>query len=243
MANAFSFTPRDITIQEDGTAEEFTTAYVRTGAEGGRARWVPEGDTTLADTSISMNGTYSPAPNYGYDAVEVHVAGGVDPDNGTRLVTRPSTTAGSVIMGRDPETGALVRVALREVDGQTVLDFQEVEEEDAPSGIIVLIQPAKTRYKDGQPISYSGMSCVLVDSRGDRFTNDDYPTGDIPWAPARLVQRPEYDTLVTPIANASYEGEAGGGEYYQVLPVQWTSPYDEQTYEAKAYIVVEEVQS
>jgi hypothetical protein len=87
------------------------------------------------------------------------------------------------------------------------------------------------------------MSCVLVDSRGDRFTNEDYPTGDIPWAPRNLVQRPEYDTLVTPIANAAYEGEEGGGEYYQILPVQWTSPYDEQTYEAKAYIVVEEAQS
>lgn len=233
--------PKSITIQENGVRKDFSTSVIRTDAEEGRAKWIPASDTERADTSIHGNGSYSPAPYYGYHKVEVNVAGGA---NKTSYIPRlPSTSVGSSLMGKDPETGALVRVSLKKVDGETVLSFEEVSEDRTPSGIIVLMQPAKTRYRDGQRIDYSGMTCVLVDEDGNRFTNEDYPTGDIYWLPASQITRPEYDTLVTPITMAAYEGEEGGGQFYQILPVQWTSPYDQETYEAKAYIVVEEVQS
>lgn len=248
MDNGQYFTPRDVNIQENGVDKPLNTSIIRTGAEGsGRARWIPEEDTERANVIIKGNGDYSPQPYYGFYIVDVNVAGGVSdsvPDQYKRtMAAHPSTTAGSSLIGRDPETGALMRVSLRNVDGETVLSFEEVDEDRTPSGIIVLMQPAKTRYKDGQRIDYSGMTCVLVDENGNRFTNEDYPTGDIYWLPASQITRPDYDTLVTPITTAAYEGEEGAGQFYQILPVQWTSPYDQETYEAKAYIVVEEVQS
>jgi len=234
------FPPKEITIREDGESKDFTTSGLKTSSEKRQTRWIPKSDIECVNARLYSAGTYSPYPYYGF--ASVYVGGGSDSSDATQgsQSPTPSTRNGSMIVGKDPETGRLTRITLVEENGEKVLKYEDLGEKPIPSGIVVYVQPSKTRYKDGEEIDYSGMEIALVDDKGIRVKNEDYPEGSIRWVPPQLIQRPEYDTLVTSDTTATYSGEQGAGQSLQRCTVGWTSPYDGETYEALAYIVVEE---
>ncbi|HAM16053.1 MAG TPA: hypothetical protein DCP91_09405 [Eggerthellaceae bacterium] len=147
--------------------------------KGGTSLWIPEDTVTTKTKSISKNGTYRAKDDdcYGYSSVSVRVPGskvtGEGPDGYDYEVSEELDPDGN-------PTGNLIR-------------------KKVPSAIQIVRPPYRTNYEDGQTISFDGISVVLLDKKGGRFTSDEYPNGVVPFG--------ELDFPVT-VADASAVDES-----------------------------------
>lgn len=61
------------------------------------------------------------------------------------------------------------------------------------AAIHIVIKPSKLTYAPGETIDYTGIHVYLMDRNGQRYTDDQYPTGEIP-----------FNELIFPVTTAEY---------------------------------------
>lgn len=82
-------------------------------------------------------------------------------------------TSGSTIKGIDPDTGETLEVGLDE-DGNLM-------EQALPDHIKIVVLPAKRKYMIGDILDFSYIHVYLMKLGTERFTCEQYPTGEIPF--------------------------------------------------------------
>ena len=82
-------------------------------------------------------------------------------------------TSGSTIKGIDPDSGETLEVGLDE-DGNLM-------EQALPDHIHIVVYPRKRHYQEGEIIDLSGIHVYLMKKGTERFTCEQYPTGEIPF--------------------------------------------------------------
>lgn len=103
-------------------------------------------------------------------------------------------TSGSTIKGIDPDTGETLEVGLDE-DGNLL-------EQALPDHIHIVVWPRKRHYLEGEIIDFSGIHVYLMKHGTERFTCEQYPTGEIP-----------FGELMFPVTVAEGSTEGDGAEY------------------------------
>lgn len=98
--------------------------------------------------------------------------------------------SGATIKGIDPDSGETLEVGLDE-DGNLM-------EQVLPDHIHIVVYPRKRHYQEGEIIDFSGIHVYLMKKGTERFTCEQYPTGEIP-----------FEELVFPETIASGEGSHG----------------------------------
>lgn len=96
-------------------------------------------------------------------------------------------TSGSTIKGIDPDSGEMHEVGLDQ-DGNLM-------EQVLPDHIHIVVYPRKRHYHEGEIIDFSGIHVYLMQKGTERFTCEQYPTGEIP-----------FGELIFPETLASEEG-------------------------------------
>lgn len=106
--------------------------------------------------------------------------------------------SGATIKGIDPDTGETLEVGLDE-DGNLM-------EQALPDHIHIVVWPRKRHYKVDEIIDLSGIHVYLMKKGTERFTCEQYPTGEIPFE--ELMHEPISAESGTPIiSNVSHVGD------------------------------------
>lgn len=129
----------------------------------GQSLWVAEDTLNTGSINVTSNGVYSAVEDelFAYDEVTVDVA---------EDITDPSDT-GSVT-GKDAD-GNDYEYSLGE-DGN--LDVNMI-----PAAIHIVVKPRKLKYEDGEILDFTGIHVYLMDGNNKRYTDTQYPTGEIPF--------------------------------------------------------------
>lgn len=246
---------KQITIKEDGVSKSESVDFINTQVAGGSANWMPEDEAQTGVFYVHANGEYVPSDYglYGFFAVSVMVRGGngaetITPENPSPTYVKPlpATGTGASLIGVDPTDGALYRTEIQDVDGVPTMVKTKVADSKAdykPTSIKILIKPAKLSYNVGDKIQYAGLVVQLLDSTGYTFVDERFPQGVISWSPVKNLLHPEYD-LITPVEYVEETMLQAESEQDDVeIPVQWKSPYDNQTYEDTFEIEVSDSES
>ena len=206
---------KQITIKEDGVSKSESVDFINTQVAGGSADWMPDDDTAEGVITITENGEYHPKDYglYGFNKVIINVDGGAAAyPSGVKppVVTGVGASVVGIMRNTNyPYNMGVYRVEIQEVDGTPTLVRTKLAEryyEYNPVTIVLVLKPAKLKYKLGEKIDYAGMVVMLMDETGHTFTDDTFPQGVISWSPRKNSLYPEYD-LITPILRAGDERE------------------------------------
>lgn len=172
---------KKIIMYEGGQEHIFEAKKLRTPLqEGGTCDWVPEEEVQTTTKQITKNGTYKAKDDdkYAYSEVTVNVSGGNGSADSHGKPTggdiKPGG-AGSAVVGTDPETGNDVVVGVDE-DGNLV-------NTPLPSSIVLVTNPTKMDYNDGESIDLSGAVVVAKMADGTTWTDADHPNGHVSCTP------------------------------------------------------------
>lgn len=165
------------TIKEGSESKSLTLQMLEVKKQGGGTEYfVRKNDVKLGAKHITQNGTY-PASNdgkVGFSQVTVNVRGGNGSADSHGKPTggdiKPGG-AGSAVVGTDPETGNDVVVGVDE-DGNLV-------NTPLPSSIVLVTNPTKMDYNDGESIDLSGAVVVAKMADGTTWTDVDHPNGHV----------------------------------------------------------------
>lgn len=168
---------KKIILYEGGQEHIFEAKKLRTPLqEGGTCDWVPEDETDLVTKYVSKNGTYKASDDhaYGYSQVTVNVSGGSGSadSSGKPTGTIAPGGSGSAVVGTDPETGNEQVVGVDE-SGNLV-------NTPLPSSIVIVTNPTKMVYDEGDSIVLTGAVITAKNADGTTWTNADYPSGHVP---------------------------------------------------------------
>lgn len=165
------------TIQEVDTNKNLTCQMFKVRKQGGGTEYlVRKSDVTLGTKSVTQNGTYTAAADgkYGISQFSVNVRGGNGSADSHGKPTggdiKPGG-AGSAVVGTDPETGNDVVVGVDEDDNLVKTPL--------PSSIVLVTNPTKMDYNDGETIDLSGAVVTAKMADGTTWTDTDHPNGHI----------------------------------------------------------------
>lgn len=154
----------DVIISEGGVSRKFAPVdKLKVNNQGsGVSLWVS--DKEVGSANITNNGVYAAVEDeyYAYDEVTVDVPEDLDDPSQTGSVT-----------GHDPTDGNDYEYNLNE-DGE--LDVSMI-----PAAIHIVVPPRKLKYEDNETIDFTGIHVYLMDGNNHRYTDDSYPTGEIPF--------------------------------------------------------------
>lgn len=142
--------------------------------------WVPSDTLDLGNLMASENTLYLANIDDdcdAYEEVEVDVSEELE-DGDYKKITGKGDDGNDYAVGLD-ENGNLTS-------------------EMVPSAIHIAIKPRKLEYEEGETLDFTGIHVYLMDGNNQRFTSEDYPTGEIP-----------FEELLLPVTIA--DGEGGGG--------------------------------
>ena len=151
---------------------------------GGVSPWVVSDFMDISTLSVSENGLYLAAEEeYDcYEEVEVDISEELGEGDYRRIT------------GKDPNLDP-------NNDYAAGLDENgNLTKEMIPSAIHIVVPPRKRKYLDGETINFDGIHVYLMDGNNHRYTDSNYPTGEIP-----------FGELIFPVTIA--EG-GGGGNYH-----------------------------
>lgn len=148
--------------------------------------WVPADTLDLGSLMASENTLYLANIDDDCDAYEE-----VEVDVSTDLEDADDETKNTHKITGKGQDGNDYAVS---VDGDGNLTTEMV-----PAAIHIVVPPRKRKYLEGETLDFSGIHVYLMDGNNHRYTDSNYPTGEIP-----------FDELVFPVTTA--EGE-GGSEY------------------------------
>lgn len=133
---------------------------------GGDSYWIASEDGEADSLSVTENGFYYAVNDDCdmYDEIVVNVPAEMSEDD---------VKKGKTITGKDQTTGKDVQVGVDENGNLT--------ENALPTAIHIVIAPRKLKYEDGEVLNFTGIHVYLMDSDNTRFTNESYPTGEIPF--------------------------------------------------------------
>lgn len=160
----------------------------------GLSFWVPADEIEVSSLTASENGLFLAFEDEcdAYDEIEVDVPEDVaDTEDKSGKIT-----------GKDPDSGETLEVGLDE-DGN-------LTEQAVPDHIKIVVLPAKRYYQEGEIIDFSYIHVYLMKKGTERFTCEQYPTGEIP-----------FDELIFPVTVADPESDyagIGSGRTYVSVP-------------------------
>lgn len=165
-------------IKEVDTNKNLTCQMFEVRKQGGGTEYlVRKSDVNLGTKSVNKNGTYTAASDskYGFSQFSVNVRGGNGSADSHGKPTggdiKPGG-AGSAVVGTDPETGNDVVVGVDEDDNLVKTPL--------PSSIVLVTNPTKMDYNDGESIDLSGAVVTAKMADGSTWTSADYPSGHVP---------------------------------------------------------------
>lgn len=150
---------------------------------GGESRWVVADFLDISTLDASENGLYLAAEDDCdcYEEVEVEVSAELEEDDYRKIT------------GKDPNLDPSndYAVGLDENGNLT--------KEMIPAAIHIVVPPRKRKYAEGETLDFTGIHVYLMDGNNKRYTDSNYPTGEIP-----------FDELIFPVTIATESGEDGG---------------------------------
>lgn len=165
------------TIKEGDESKSLTLQMLEVKKQGGGTEYfVRKNDVKLGTKSVTQNGTYTAAADekYGFSQFSVNVRGGNGSADSHGKPTggdiKPGG-AGSAVVGTDPETDNDVVVGVDE-DGNLV-------NTPLPSSIVLVTNPTKMDYNDGETIDLSGAVVTAKMADGTTWTDADHPNGHV----------------------------------------------------------------
>lgn len=151
---------------------------------GGVSPWVVSDFMDISTLSVSENGLYLAAEEeYDcYEEVEVDISEELGEGDYRRIT------------GKDPNLDP-------NNDYAAGLDENgNLKKEMIPAAIHIVVKPRKLKYEEGETLDFTGIHVYLMDGNNKRYTDDNYPTGEIP-----------FNELIFPVTTA--ENETGRDEY------------------------------
>lgn len=152
--------------------------------------WVPSDTLDLGTLMASENTLYLANIDDdcdAYEEVEVDVSTDLeDADDLTKATTK--------ITGKDPNLDPNNDYAAG------VDENGNLTKEMIPAAIHIVVKPRKLKYEEGETLDFTGIHVYLMDGNNKRYTDDNYPTGEIP-----------FNELIFPVTTA--ENETGSDEY------------------------------
>lgn len=136
---------------------------------GGESYWVPEETTEVDSLDVSKNGLYYAINDDldGYDQVNVNVP----PDMDENDIAKGKKITGTGDDGNDYAYGLD-----ENDDGDKVITVEQI-----PAAIHIVVPPRKLKYEEGETIDFTGIHVYLMNGNNQRYTDEDYPTGEIPF--------------------------------------------------------------
>ncbi len=169
------------TIKEGSESKSLTLQMLEVKKQGGGTElFVRKNDVKLGTKSVNKNGTYTAAADgkYGFSQFSVNVRGGNGSADSHGKPTggdiKPGG-AGSAVVGTDPETGNDVVVGVDE--------DENLVKTPLPSSIVLVTNPTKMDYNDGETIDLSGAVVVAKMADGTTWTDADHPNGHVSCSP------------------------------------------------------------
>lgn len=141
--------------------------------------WVPSDTLDLGSLMASENTLYLANIDDdcdAYEEVEVDVSEELE-DGDYKKITGKGNDGNDYAVGLD-ENGNLTS-------------------EMVPSAIHIVIKPRKLEYEEGETLDFTGIHVYLMDGNNQRFTSEDYPTGEIP-----------FEELLLPVTVADKDGSS-----------------------------------
>ena len=169
------------TIKEGDESKSLTLQMLEVKKQGGGTEYfVRKNDVKLGTKSVTQNGTYTAAADnkYGFSQFSVNVSGGNGSADSHGKPTggdiKPGG-AGSAVVGTDPETGNEVVIGVDE--------DENLVKTPLPSSIVLVTNPTKMSYTEGESIDLSGAVVAAKNGDGTTWTNADYPNGHVSCTP------------------------------------------------------------
>lgn len=178
-------------ILEGGSSRNFNPVDVLSinKQSDGLSTWVLYDSVEVGSLDASQNGLYLAIEDdyFAYDQIVVNVSDDLaDADDATKATGK--------IVGKDPDLDP-------NNDYAVGLDEEgNLTKEMVPAAIHIVIPPRKRKYLEGETLDFSGIHVYLMDGNNHRYTDSNYPTGEIP-----------FDELIFPITAVE-----GGAETYWV---------------------------
>ena len=163
---------------------------------GGVSPWVISDFLDISTLSVSENGLYLAAEEeYDcYEEVEVDISEELGEGDYRRIT------------GKDPNLDP-------NNDYAAGLDENgNLTKEMIPAAIHIVVPPRKRKYLEGETLDFSGIHVYLMNGNNQRYTDEDYPTGEIP-----------FDELIFPVTEAE-----GGGSDVQYADITDKTGLDEE---------------
>jgi hypothetical protein len=163
---------------------------------GGESRWVVADFLETNSLTAMENGLYLAVEEDCdcFDEVEVDVSEDLDDAD-------DDTKATKKITGKDPNLDP-------NNDYAAGLDENgNLTKEMIPAAIHIVVPPRKLKYEDGETIDFTGIHVYLMNGNNQRYTDEDYPTGEIP-----------FDELMFPETIADESQASGQSRSSDILP-------------------------
>ena len=158
--------------------------------------WVPSDTLDLGSLMVSENNLYMANIDDdcdAYEEVEVDVSEELE-DGDYKKITGKGNDGNDYAVGLD-ENGNLTS-------------------EMIPSAIHIVIKPRKLEYEEGETLDFTGIHVYLMDGNNQRFTSEDYPTGEIP-----------FEELLLPVTTAEGDGSDYSSSTLDGLTVNYCDAY------------------
>lgn len=159
-------------ILEGGSSRNFNPVDVLdiNKQSNGRSTWVLADSVEVGSLDASKNGLYLAIEDdyFAYDQIVVNVSDDLaDADDATKATNK--------IVGKDPDLDPNNDYAVGlDEDGN-------LTKEMIPAAIHIVVPPRKLKYEEGETINFDGIHVYLMDGNNHRYTDSNYPTGEIPF--------------------------------------------------------------